>query len=149
MTAELRPVGLQKFGINEPWQLRRLGFDALHLVDPIFCTEANAAFGAESVIEAFLTSASDAVALSGSEAVETLGITMEKLLKVCAGAPTEAMAVINQSKDQSPLRGVSVRVVLDSGLRATQLKAIGVNFAHVVQDMHANRDDIFKLGFTL
>ena len=45
-TAGLRPMALkQQLGVTQPSQLRRLGFDALHLVDPVWCQEANAAFG--------------------------------------------------------------------------------------------------------
>ena len=149
VTAELRPMTLKKFGLSNPQQMRRIGFDALHLTDPLFCNEANAAFGAESVIEAFLTTPSDAVALAGSEALTTLGISMQRLLEACAGAPTEACAVVQQDKSPEPLKDVPATVVLDTGIRAPQLKSFGINVIRAVQQMNASNDEMRKFGFVL
>lgn len=149
VTAELRPLALKKFGVSDAQQLRRLGFDALHLVDPLFCREANAAYGAEGVIDAFLTSAADSVALAGTEALTTLGISMKRLLEACAGAPTEASAVIQQDKSVEPLKGVGASVVLDTGLRAPQLKALGINFIRASQQMNASNEEMIKFGYKL
>lgn len=147
--AGIRPLAMKKFGVTEAQQLRRLGFDALHLVDPVFCNEANAAYGAAEVIAAFLNTAHDAVALAGSEAVTTLNLTTEQLLSACAGAPTEAITVIEQSKEQAVFRGVAARTILDTGLRAPQLKQLGYNLASFHELAGMGAAELSKLGFTL
>lgn len=148
-TAGIRPLALKQFGVTEASQLRRLGFDALHLVDPVWCQEASAAHGAADVIKAFLVSAQDAVALSGTEAAVALDVSMEQLLEVCAGAPTEAKSVLSQSVDAAPLNGVSVTTLLDTGLRAPQLRQLGYNLSHVVDMRGVTSDHIAKFGFVL
>ena len=102
----MRVVHLKRYGVVEASQLRRLGFDALHLVDPEWCADASAAHGASNVISAFLVSPHDAVALSGSEAMKTLNITVDALLEACAGAPVEAVSVLQQVTHAQPLAGV-------------------------------------------
>ena len=147
--AGIRFVQLKELGATEAAQLRRIGFDALHLVDPVMCGEANAAFGAASVIETFLSTPQDAVALAGSEAVALLNLSPQQLLEACAGAPTEAAAVLQQCSGHNVLDGVSVTTLLDTGLRAPQLKQLGYNLASVLKLVSANRSQILKLGFTL
>ena len=147
--AGIRPLALKKLGAVEAQQLRRLGFDALHLVDPVFCNEANAAYGAADVIGAFLNTPQDAVALAGSEAMGTLNLTIEQLLSACAGAPTEAVSVIQQSKEASVFRGVNATTILDTGLRAPQLKQLGYNLASIHEVVGMGPNEIRKLGFTL
>jgi len=148
-TAGIRPLGLKKYGVTQASQLRRLGFDALYLVDPVWCTEANAAFGAADVIAAFLISPQDAVVLSGSEAVGTLNLSMDQLLEVCAGAPTEAISVLKQSTDAAPLKGVRPTVLLDTGLRAPQLKQLGYSLVHIREMQGLTGEQARKLGFNL
>ena len=147
--AGLRPLALKKHGVEEAVQLRRLGFDALHLVDPVLCNEANAAYGAQAVICAFLNSPQDAVALAGSEAVSTLNLTLQQLLEACAGAPTEAQSVLQQCSDQNPLSGLSAKILLDTGLRAPQLKQMGYNLLSIKELSCVGPQDLGKLGFTL
>lgn len=148
-TAGIRPLMLKQHGILEPQQLRRLGFDALHLVDPVFCQEANSAYGAASVIGAFLTTPGDAVALAGSDATKTLNISVQQLLEVCAGAPTEALSVLQQSTEPAPLKGVNATTLLDTGLRAPQLKQLGINLIEVREMTDLGSDKLSKLGYTL
>ena len=148
-TAGIRPLALKQFGVTQASQLRRLGFDALHLVDPIWCQEASAAHGAADVIQAFLVSPQDAVSLSGTEAVATLNISMDQLLEVCAGAPTEAISVLSQSTDAAPLKGVAITTLLDTGLRAPQLKQLGYSLSTVRELAGIAGDHIAKLGFVL
>lgn len=149
VTASLRPLTLKRYGVDNPSQLRRLGYDALHMSDPVFCTEANAAYGAAEVKAAFLTNPSDAVALAGSEAIHVLGITTAELLEVCAGAPTEANAVLQATRGANPLEGVTAKHLLDTGLRSAQLSALGYNFAKLMKDIKATPEDVGKLGFRL
>jgi hypothetical protein len=148
-TAGVRPVALQRMGATSPADLRRLGFSALWLVEPEFCAEANAAYGAQAVLEAFVVTASDAVMLAGTDAMATLNVPMQLLLEACAGAPTEAQAVLKQTPGQDALRGVHVRTLLDSGLRAPQLRLLGYGLAHMAQLSGQERNSIAKLGFAI
>ena len=147
--AQLKPMALKRMGVQDASQLRRLGFDALHLTDAAFCTEANAAYGADSVVDAFLTSPSDAVALAGSEAMHILNISTDKLLESCAGAPTEALSVLQQITDADPLKGIPASVLLDAGLRAPALAKLGMNFGKLMSQTAATPDQALKLGFRL
>jgi hypothetical protein len=149
VAAGLKPYGLKKMGAETASSLRRLGFDALYLVDPVFCMEMNGAYGANSVIEAFLVTPADAVALAGSEAMHILNINLQKLLETCAGAPTEAASVIQQSWDEKSNVSVSATTLLDTGLRATQLKSIGFNVVNIQKLMNPSADEFAKLGFKL
>lgn len=149
-TAGVRPLQLKaRHGVTTAAQLRRLGFDALHLVDPVTCSEAAAAYGAMDVISAFLTAPQDAVALAGSEAIATLNLTVEQLLEVCAGAPTEAVSVLQQVTDEHPLRGVRAKTLLDTGVRASQLKQLGYGLATARELSGVGTGELSKLGFTL
>lgn len=149
VTAGIRPLRLKQLGVQTPSQLRRLGFDALHLVDRAFCEEANAAYGASSVVAAFLSSPSDAVAFAGSDAVHTLNITVGQMLEACAGAPTEALSVLQQQAMERPLREVNATTLLDTGLRATQLKQVGITLT-TLNDMPGFEPNVaVKLGFML
>lgn len=148
VVAALRPMHLKKYGVTEAAQLRRLGFTALYLVDPAFCHDACGAYGAEAVVDAFVTEPGAAVVLAGTEAVTILGIKTKKMLEVCAGAPTEAMSVLSHhSGDVDCLEGVPAVVILDAGLRATQLKQLGFNFAKIVVHTSASKEQVLKLGF--
>ena len=70
-TAGVGPKLLKVVGVADCSSLRKLGFDSLYLADTKFVSEANAAFGSRDVIRAFLTGASDAVAIAGTEAVDS------------------------------------------------------------------------------
>ena len=147
MAAGVRVVHLKRYGVVEASQLRRLGFDALHLVDPEWCADASAAHGASNVISAFLVSPHDAVALSGSEAMKTLNITVDALLEACAGAPVEAVSVLQQMTDAQPLAGVRSSVLLDTGVRSQQLKQLGYGLITLRGLEGVTTEQIQKLGF--
>lgn len=147
--AGIRPMQLKRYGVTQAAHMRRLDYDALHLVDPVICNEANAAFGAADVIGAFLNSPQDAVALAGTEATTILNLSVQQLLEVCAGAPTEAISVLKQANGEMPLRGVEVKVLLDTGIRAPQLKQLGYGLASVREMAGVTSNDIGKLGFVL
>ena len=149
VVAQLKPMALKRLGVEEASQLRRLGFDSLHLTDAAFCTEANAAYGARQVVETFLTAPCDAVALAGSDAMHILNLSAQVLLETCAGAPTEAHAVLKQLTDKEPLKNVPATVLLDAGLRAPALASLGFNFGKLTAQTGANPEQVLKLGFRL
>ena len=101
------------------------------------------------MVQAFLVSPQDAVALSGSEAVTTLGIENDQLLEACAGAPAEALEVLRQSTSAAPLRGVRASTLLDTGLRAPQLKQLGYTLASVRELTGLSSEVLAKFGYSL
>lgn len=149
-TANVRILALKRRGVDDVTKLRRLGFDALHLVDPVLCADASAAYGAKAVIDCFLVAPQDAVALAGSDAVAILGLGNEELLAVCAGAPIEAFAVLEQhAGGPNPLAGVAATTLLDTGLRAPQLKTLGCTLVSCNGLVGVDGAKLGKLGFTI
>lgn len=146
-TAGVKATTLKRLGVQDASQLRRLGFDALHLVDEEWCADASAAYGAAHLISAFLVSPQDAVALAGTEAVKTLNVSVEMLLEACAGAPTEAASVIKQANSPNPLKEVSANTLLDTGLRAQQLKQLGYGLLCLNELRGVSSEVVRKLGF--
>ena len=142
------PKQLKRLGCQTAYEMRSLGFDALDLVNPPFCAAMIDAFGAEEVRKAFLVSAGDAVCIAGSPAMHQLDIKPAMLLEATAGSPTHAHAVLQQIQPRgAALFGCDAHVVLDTGLRASQLSGLGY-FAKNLQDqLRATSDDLAKLGF--
>lgn len=139
---------LKQMGATEAKHAKRLGADALHLVDSTMCSEAVAAWGAAEVVNTFLVEPRDAAALAGADAVELLGLTPARLLEACAGAPQEAAAVVEQLGIAS-LKGLTITRVLDCGLRAKQLRALGVGPGFVATHCIGNKASLAKLEFSL
>ena len=110
------PRMLKERGASTALQLRRLGFDSLHIVDAKFCQELLDAFGADDTKQAFLTTPEDAVSIAGCSSVDLLNVSNSDLLTLCAGAPAAAEAVLQQSALADPLAGIDVSTVLDTGV---------------------------------
>lgn len=146
--AGLRPLKLKEMGCKEPAELRRLGFDALHLVNEAYCAELCAAFGAQAVTDAFVVEPADAVAVAGTAAVDTLNLSVETLLQLCAGSSTEAAAVIAQTPG-GVLDTVSASTLLDTGLRAPKLRELGFTLLDVTRLVGATTPLVAKFGFTV
>jgi hypothetical protein len=149
LVAGMGPTVLKARGVESAMQLRQLGFDALHLVDPGFCNEASMAYGSGPIKNAFLASAADAVALAGSEAMHILDISTLALLRTCAGFPGEAIAVLQQMPQGASLHGVPASVVLDAGLRADTLKRCGYGMAGAIEQLAPTGGELGKLGYTV
>lgn len=148
VVAMVGPTSLKARGVHSAAQLRQLGFDALHLCDADFCNEACMAYGASAIVDAFLVSAADAVALSGMEAMHILDIDVRQLLTRCAGFPGEAVAVLQQLPQGASLRNVPCNVVLDSGLRASTLAKCGYGLAGVCDQISPTGSEMARLGYT-
>jgi hypothetical protein len=147
--AGIGPSRLYKMGMENASQMRVVGFDALYLADPKFATEANLSFGSDDVKDAFLKGASDAVSVAGTDAMELLGMTVVDLMTVCAGAPTEAQAVLQQLPLGTSLEGVSASTILDTGLRKAALMELGYSLTSIAQQTKANATELAKLGYSL
>ena len=147
--AGVGPSLLKRMGCEDCATLRSLGFDALHLADVKFATEANAMYGARAVVKVFLACASDAVSVAGTAAANILGIHARELLAACAGAPTEAHAVLQQLSPGVALEGVDARTLLDTGLRKAVLAELSYSLASVASQTNATAAELAKLGYTL
>lgn len=147
--AGVGPMSLHKRGFDDPNKLRSFGFDAGHLCDPSWCNEACMAYGRAALMQSFVVTAGDAVAIAGSEAVLLLNITTNELLERCAGFPGEALAVLQQLPQGISLKGVLPRVLLDAGLRITALKTCGYGLRAVVDQTGADARELVKLGFSM
>ena len=92
--------------------------------------------------------ASDAVAVSGSLAVSLLGLDLGTLLVMCAGSPTDAYAVLEQSKPRGQvLHGVAAETLLDTGLRSQALTSLGYTALSVAAQTRATPAELEYLGF--
>ena len=128
--------------------MRTFGFDALHLIDPPFCAACVAAFGAENVVEHFMVAAHDAVALAGTTSASQLGLTSDRLLRACAGAPIQASSVLQQLRASGVgLKGVKPETLLDTALRSGALTALGYTARIVAEETKASPKQLEKLGW--
>ena len=143
--AKLGPTELKMRGVSDPVGLAVLGFDALHLANPSFCDSCISAYGAASVLQVFLTQPADSVAIAGTPAATMLDVTTERLLNECAGAAVEAAAVL---KEQQSLQGVEATTLLDTGIRAKQLFAMGYTAESVRVATGATPAQLQKMGFS-
>ena len=85
--ADVGPVALKQRGATDASELVRMGYDALHLVDPVFCDGAVAAFGAASY--PVVNSITDAGALA-DKFIEFIDAKVK---------PADASAVVNKAVD--------------------------------------------------
>lgn len=153
--AGLGPLALKQRGAKYAYNLRRLGFSALHLACPEFAHELVLAFGADEVASAFLVSPHDAISVAGSSVFRLLDVGASSLLELCAGSPNEAKEVLKQLDRQTErapatsLKGVSAKVLLDTGLRHHALRDLGYSLTRVAEQTGASSDELLKLGFGL
>ena len=142
------PTQLKQRGATQPAQLRTLGFETLDLCDPVFCADAVAAFGADEVVAEFLITPSDAVLLAGTSAIEQLGLDVGTLLCVCDTDFALAYQVLVQCKPRGQcLVGVAPLTLIESGLRKSQLVALGYSRESVARQTRASEEDLVELGF--
>jgi hypothetical protein len=143
--ASLDAVDLFKRGASDAFSLTSMGFDALHLTDTAFCESCMKCYGSASVVAAFLKRPSDAVALAGSGACHQLGLDTNRLLVECAGAATEALAVLRQQN--CGIQGVCASTLLDTGLRSKQLQPLGLTATLLLRELGATPAELIKLGY--
>lgn len=146
--AKITPVQLKARGVATPSRFRALDFTTLDLVDGAFCASCVAAFGANELLNEFLTTPQDAVTLAGSAAIDQLGLDVGTLLVVCCGAPDMAAEVLLQTQPRGAcLTGVAPETILDTGLRAKRLKELGFTAEALSRQTHASVVDLDKLGY--
>ena len=142
--AQVTPLQLKAHGTRTTADLAALGFTALHLLDEEWCEDAIAAYGAPALLDEFLATSNDAVVLAGSDAVERLGINLGLLLLLCANQPGAAREVLAQYQHA---RRVPPETLLETGLRAEDLAALGLSKARLRQDTLATDAQLSLLGF--
>jgi len=142
--AQVTPLQLKAHGTRTTTDLAALGFTALHLLDEEWCEDAIAAYGAPALLDEFLATSNDAVVLAGSDAVERLGINLGLLLLLCANQPGAAREVLAQYQHA---RRVPPETLLETGLRAEDLAALGLSKARLRQDTLATDAQLSLLGF--
>jgi len=146
--AKIMPVQLKARGATSPSHFKALEFSTLDLVDAAFCASCVAAYGANDLLDEFLTTPQDAVALAGSPAVDQLGLDVGTLLVLCCGAPDMAAEVLLQMQPRGAcLAGVAPETLLDTGLRAKRLNELGFNAEALSRQTQASIVDLDKLGF--
>ena len=146
--AQITPLQLKQRGVRSTRELRALGYDVLDLVDASFCATCVSAYGANSLLDEFLVTPTDAVVLAGTSAFHQLGLDVGTLLLMCSGAPASAREVLAQTTPRATaLQGVAVTTLLDSGLRAKQLRELGFGPEAVAQQCRASAVDLERLDF--
>jgi hypothetical protein len=142
--AEVTPLQLKAHGTRTTADLTALGFTTLHLLDEEWCEDAIAAYGAPALLDEFLATSNDAVVLAGSDTVERLGINLGLLLLLCANQPGAAREVLAQYQHA---RRVPPETLLETGLRAEDLAALGLSKTRLRQDTLATDAQLSLLGF--
>jgi hypothetical protein len=136
------PTMLHARGALDAEALQRLGFDALHLLNTTFLNDAVAVYGSGDIVATFLKNPYDAVALADAGVMQTLSITIGRLMQECAGSPAEAVAVLQQLKSIDDL---PITTLLDTGIRGPQLAALGYTYKVVQKATGANKIHMEKL----
>ena len=142
--AQVTPLQLKAHGTRTTADLAALGFTTLHLLDEEWCEDAISAYGAPALLDEFLVTSNDAVVLAGSDVVERLGINLGLLLLLCANQPGAAREVLAQYQHA---RRVPPETLLETGLRAEDLAALGLSKARLRQDTLATDAQLSLLGF--
>lgn len=147
LAAQIGPVSLKRRGASTAYDLCALGFDALDLCDLDFAHEAMLVFGTQSILDAFLVSARDAVCLAGSSTAALLEVGTSQLLERCVDSPTEAAAVLQQLPYGNALYDIDIAVVLATGVCAKRLISLGYGIKQLVKQTCASNHDLVMLGF--
>lgn len=142
--AKMTPLQLKAHGTRSTADLAALGFSSLHLLDPDWCEDAVAAYGAPALLDEFLATSNDAVVLAGSEAVEQLGINLGLLLLLCTDQPGAAREVLAHYQH---VRRVPPETLHETGLRAPDLESLGFTKERLRQDTLATDAQLSLLGF--
>lgn len=140
--AGFTPAKLYARGAVDAEALEKLGFDALHLLNADFLTDIIAVYGHGDIVGTFLKTAYDAVALADNSAMQTLSLTISRLLEECAGCPTEAVAVLQQL---GSIQDLSITTLLDTGVRGPQLRELGYTLEEVQSATGASPVQMAKL----
>lgn len=138
----LTPTLLHARGATDAKALQALGFDSLHLLNTDFLNDAVATYGSGDLVATFLKSPHDAVALADTVVMQTLSLTIGRLMEECAGSPSEAVAVLKQL---NTIVDLPITILLDTGIRGPQLTVLGYTYQEVQTATGANNRQMAKL----
>lgn len=150
LAANITPGELVKRGVDSPQKFKRLGLDALDLLDSSLTQDFIRLFGATAMRSAFVTSSQDVIALAGSRSSTFLRLTVDESLALCAGDPVAAQEYLSALGDRPcALRETSVRRLLDCGIRAGALTSLGIRGSTLLENLNPppTPDQMTALGF--
>lgn len=126
----------EKHGFEQVSQLKQLGLDALELSDAALTQTLIELYGVEQVRLTFCCTPDDATSLVASEGARLLDLSNQFLLEMCAGAPIHAESVLKAlGAPKEYLATISIRALLDSGLRGGRLINMGLNAVTLISEM--------------
>lgn len=130
----ITPSMLHARGAVSAQALKELGFDSLHFINLEFLHDAVSVYGNTNIVATFLTTPYDAVSFADHQVMQTLSLTINQLVQECAGAPTEAFAILHQLNS---IEGVTITTLLDAGIRGAQLVDLGYTYREVQKSTSA------------
>jgi hypothetical protein len=151
---------LVSMGTDSPHKFRLLGYDALDfMIDSSFLRQLIQRFGVESVRDAFVTTAGDAVCIAGTHAQDALRLTLNDLLRKCVGSPLQGRTVVEQAMAKynggttsvggirmaSPLVGCE-QALLEAGVSLAQCAHVEGGAWRDVETSRLTLDQKFRLG---
>lgn len=137
-------------GCDVPFKLMELGMDTIDLLETQVLREMICVYGAEVIKSTFITTHEDAVSISGTEACDILGLTLEHLLKLCKGhAHSAEMVLGNLTSVDKMLTQVPIRTLLDTGIQSSALKRVGISINTLTDKMCASSTDLSALGIKI
>ena len=148
-TSGLRVSDLHERGFISVTNYKLLGMDALDLIHTTWRKELVRHFGARVVRDTMIETATDVVALAGSESARLLDMNLSYALTLCAGETEAASTLLSLHREMpSALATTTLECLLDTGLRANTLKASNVTLNAIIKHLHPTADDLRRLGYS-
>lgn len=135
-------------GFVTPEHYRDMGMDALDLHETAWARELVQLFGRDAVVTTFVRNAEDAVLVAGAEACHLLGLTVGMLLEHCSNRPRAAEDILRSwGPVHTFLPHLTVAMLLNTGLNATQLLHLGLSIPVLTETLGATTTQLAQLGF--
>lgn len=146
--AKISIVDLRARGFITPPYFRDIGMDSLDLADVQLTQQMIRLFGAQSVRECFVTTASDVIALAGSRSSTLLNLSVDESLAMCAGDAGAAREYLSQLHDlPKALSETNIMRLLDCGIRSGALAQLGIGLSILVERLSPSPEQLKALGF--
>lgn len=149
VAANLQAPALCTAGFETPTHFKRVGMDALDLVDIGWTRSLVRLFGANAVRTAFVSTSGDAVAIVGTESARVLAVEIDCALELCAGDPRAAERVLTITPNMpAALAGTTIDRLLDTGMREHSLVRCGVSLGALTKHLKPTGAQLSQLGFS-
>jgi len=146
---KLRVSDLNARGFSTVLNFKLLGMDAVDLIPTNWTKELVRHFGAKEVRDTMIETATDVVALAGTESARLLDMQLDFSLSLCAGEPEAAGTLLSLHREMpSALGTTTLKRVLDTGLRAHALKSSNVTLNAIIQHFRPSALDLQRLGYS-